>query len=62
MKHFSGIIVLIGFALAGLLEFFERLWNHRRADILPDPHRSVKREAELQHEQFAYIARIKREG
>jgi hypothetical protein len=36
-------------------------WTVREKEVLPEPHRSVRREGELQHEQFAYIARLKHE-
>jgi hypothetical protein len=37
-------------------------WLVPPKDVLPDPDRSTKREGQLQHEQFAYIARIKRKA
>ena len=37
-------------------------WFAPPKDVLPEPHRSVRREAELQHLQYAYIARVKRKA
>jgi len=42
-----------------LIKILKDFWITPQKELLPDPHRSTKREGQLQHEQFAYIAKLK---
>ena len=61
MKRLTVSLFFLVATLGALARVICSTWNRRATEVLPDPHRSVKREGELQHEQFAYIARVKRQ-
>jgi len=45
-----------------LLQKIKAFWTVSEKEVLPDPHRSTMREAELQHKQFAYMAKIRKKA
>jgi len=45
--------------MKSFIQIFKAFWTVSEKEVLPLPDRSVKREAQLQHEQFAYIAKIR---